>query len=206
MILASLAHGAGVLHALSTSTVTVQGGVTAYVVLFLLMAISGATIPALGTVVVGAAAVLASKNELDIDVVVVVACLGALTGGIIGYWVGVRWGAGLMERPGWREEERKKSLENGRRLYAKWGWAAVFVIPSVVAGIAAMRFIVFVAFYAIAVLVYQLATVIPAYAAGSMASGDTSTINTTKLIGGLVVLGAIYYLYRRMREHRAAAE
>jgi hypothetical protein len=65
---------------------------------------------------------------------------------------------------------------------------------------------VFVAFYAIAVLVYQLATVIPAYAAGSMASGDTSTINTTKLIGGLVVLGAIYYLYRRMREHRAAAE
>ena len=206
MILASLSHTVDLLQALPVSTVTVQGGVAAYVVLFILMAISGATIPALGTVVVGAAAVLASKNELDIDVVLVVACLGALTGGIIGYWVGVRWGAGLMERPGWRQEERKKSLENGRRLYAKWGWAAVFVIPSVVAGIAAMRFMVFVAFYAIAVLVYQLATVIPAYAAGSMSGGNTSGFNTTKLVGGLVVLGTLYYLFRRMRAHRAATE
>jgi membrane protein DedA with SNARE-associated domain len=182
--------------------VGVQGGIGPYLLLFLVVVASGAGVPAIGTVALTAAAVLASQDELSIDVVIVVGCLGAAIGGVIGYGGGRRWGLALMERPGRWEEERKRTLERGHDLYGRWGWLACFVIPSFVAGIARMRFAIYLIFGTIAAFLHASATALGAYGAGKVASGHHDIVSVLELVLGLVVLA---WLIQRVRLRRRAA-
>jgi membrane protein DedA with SNARE-associated domain len=179
-----------------------EGGVGPYLLLFLLVVASGAGVPAIGTVALGAAAVLASQDELSIDVILVVGCLGAAIGGVIGYGGGRRWGLALMERPGRWEEQRKRTLERGHEIYGRWGWLACFVIPSFVAGIARMRFAIYLIFGTIAAFLHASATALGAYGAGKVVSGHHDIVSVFELTLGLVLLA---WLIQRVRLRRRAA-
>ncbi len=65
------------MNEIAASSSAAQYGVGAYLVVFALMALSFAGIPAIGAAVVGWAAVLASQGKLNIGVVLIVAALGA---------------------------------------------------------------------------------------------------------------------------------
>jgi membrane protein DedA with SNARE-associated domain len=173
-----------------------QGGVAPYLLLFVVLLASGAGVPAIGTIALGTAAVLASQDELSIDGVIVAGCLGAAVGGVIGYGGGRRWGLALMERPGRWEDQRRKTLERGHQIYSRWGWLACFVIPSFVAGIARMRFPIFLIFGTIAALLHASATALGAYGAGKVASGRHDIASILELALGLVVL---VWLLQRFR-------
>ena len=109
-----------------------------YLVLFLAVAASWAGVPFIGTAALGAAAVAASQRRLGLAAVIVVATVAGEAGGIGGYAIGRRWGRRLLERPGRRRAGREKVEERGERLYARWGWLAVFVTPAIVSGTAKM--------------------------------------------------------------------
>jgi membrane protein DedA with SNARE-associated domain len=179
-----------------------QGGVGPYLLLFGVLVASGAGVPAIGTIALGAAAVLASQHELSIDGVIIAGCLGAAVGGVIGYGGGRRWGPALMERPGRWEEQREKTLEKGHDIYGRWGWLACFVIPSFVAGIARMRFPIFLIFGTIAAFLHGFTTALGAYGAGKVASGHHDIVSILELVLGLVVL---VLLVQRLRLRRRAA-
>ena len=70
--------------AAASSSPAAPYGAWAYVVVFALMALSLAGIPAIGATVVGWAAVLAGQDKLNIVAVLVVAMLGAEAGGLAG--------------------------------------------------------------------------------------------------------------------------
>jgi LPXTG-motif cell wall-anchored protein len=183
----------------SVLAVSPQGGVWPYAVLFLCVIAGGAGVPAIGTAAVGTAAVLASQHQLSIDVVVAVACVAAVLGGILGYWVGHRWGVRLMEHPGRHEQARRKALVQGHAAYERWGWLACFVIPSFIAGIASMTFAIFLIFNTIAAISYQFATALPSYGAGKIVSGHADAKSIIALAVGLGLVVAIGWLLLRRR-------
>jgi membrane protein DedA with SNARE-associated domain len=179
-----------------------QGGLGPYLLVFLVLVASGAGVPAIGTIALGAAAVLASQNELSIDGVIIAGCLGAAVGGVVGYGGGRRWGLALMERPGRWEAQRRTTLERGHEIYSRWGWLACFVIPSFVAGIARMRFLIYLIFGTIAAILHASATALGAYGAGKVASGHHDIVSILELALALVVL---LLLVHRVRLRRRAA-
>ena len=110
-----------------------------YLLLFLAVAASWAGVPVIGTAALGAAAVAASQGRLDLAAVIAVAAIAGEAGGLGGYAIGRRWGRRLLDRPGRHQARREKMVERGERLYARWGWLAVFFTPAIVSGTAKMR-------------------------------------------------------------------
>jgi membrane protein DedA with SNARE-associated domain len=110
-----------------------------YLLLFLAVAASWAGVPVIGTAALGTAAVAASQGGLDLAAVIAVAAIAGEAGGLGGYAIGRRWGRRLLERPGRHHARREKMLERGEKLYARWGFLAVFFTPAIVSGTAKMR-------------------------------------------------------------------
>ncbi len=179
-----------------------EGGVLPYLALFVLVVAGGAGVPMVGTAAVTAAAALASQNVLSIDDVIAVACAAAVIGGLLGYGGGRRWGVQMMERPGRYEQRRRVALEKGHDLYGRWGWLACFVIPSFMAGIARMAFVMFIVFNTIAAVCYQFATALPVYGAAKVVSGHSDAVSIVELIAGVAALVLIgLRLLGRRRAH-----
>ena len=84
-----------------------------YLLLFGAVAASWAGAPVIGTAALGAAALAASQEKLDLAAVLVVAVLAGEAGGLCGYAIGRRWGRRLLERPGKHQAGREKMEERG---------------------------------------------------------------------------------------------
>ena len=97
-----------------------MGGLGAYVVVVLLVAIGWAGVPAIGGAVIAGAAVLASQGKLDFGGVLVASILATEAGGLAGYAIGIRWGRALLNHPGPGLDRRQRALSAGEALYDKW--------------------------------------------------------------------------------------
>jgi membrane protein DedA with SNARE-associated domain len=197
------------MYVLAAVSSTEQYGLWAYLVVFALMVLSFAGLPAIGAAVVGWAAVLASQGKLNIVAVVIVALLGAEVGGLAGYGIGFRWGRKLLERPGPRHDRRQNFVSRGEKIFAKWGWLAVFFISTIICGMLKMKHSQFVVWNFIDAAAYVLAVAPAAYGAGKVASGEQGWGSLGPLVVGLAVaagcavLAARYYRRHRARRSRA---
>jgi membrane protein DedA with SNARE-associated domain len=169
------------------------------------MALSFAGIPAVGTAVVGWAAVVASQGKLNIVVVLVVATLGAEAGGLAGYSIGARWGRKLLDRPGRGREQRQGAVARAERIYAKWGRLAVFFTSTMVSGVLKMKYSQFVVWNFVVGVVYVLPVGLAAYGAGKVSADEQGWGSLGALAAGLAiaagcaVLGVRYYHRRQAR-------
>jgi len=192
------------MHVIAAASSNTAYGAWAYLVVFALMVLSFAGVPAVGLAVVGWAAVLASKGRLNIAVVLVVAALGAEVGGLAGYGIGDRWGRRIMERPGRGYERRQKVVVSAEKIYAKWGRLAVFFTSTIVSGILRMKYSQFVVWNFVAGAVYVLAVGPAAYGAGKVSSGSRDWGSVAMLAGGLAIAAGCAVLaarqYRRRRQ------
>jgi membrane protein DedA with SNARE-associated domain len=184
------------------ASTAVTQGTWAYVIVFLVVALSSAGVPAIGALALGTAAVAAAHGELSIVVVLAVSVIAGVAGGIAGYEVGQRWGRSVMERPGRRLAERRRALAKGERLYAKWGRLAVLFTKSPMAGIARMKFSQFVLWKFFAVLAFVFSVGPIAYGTGELASGTRRVSGVSALVGGLVIAGVVTILFLRYRRRR----
>lgn len=187
-----------------------QYGVWAYAVVFVLVLLSSAGVPFIGTLAVGGGCVLASQDHLHLTAVLIVSVLGGELGGIVGYQIGVRWGRSIMLRPGRTLERRERLLARGERLYAKWGRLAVFVTTAMVSGAAKMRFSQFVVWNLITTTGFVLAVGLSSYGAGRIVSGNHEIDDIGSLIFGLGVAAVLIWLgivhLRRHRSRKNAAD
>lgn len=187
-------------------------GAWAYLVVFALMALSFAGIPAIGAAVVGWAAVLASQGKLNIVVVLIVAVLGAEAGGLAGYRIGDRWGRKLLDRPGRSQQRWQKAAARAEAVYAKWGRLAVFFTSTIVSGILKMKYSQFVVWNFVVGAVYVLSVGPAAYGAGKVSAGEQDGRSLAALAAGLTiaagcaVLAARYYRRRNTRRSPARPE
>jgi membrane protein DedA with SNARE-associated domain len=74
-----------------------------------------------------AAGVYASKGNLSITAVIVVAAAGAIIGDNIGYWLGREGGRRLIERYRWMRRVSERLLPPAERFFARHGGKAVFL-------------------------------------------------------------------------------
>jgi membrane protein DedA with SNARE-associated domain len=95
-------------------------------------------VPGTGEAGLVAAAVVAARGRLDIAIVLALALAAAMAGGVAGWAVGLRGGRRLVLLPGPLLETRRRLLEAGERVYARHPLFAVYVAPSVIAGIEGM--------------------------------------------------------------------
>jgi membrane protein DedA with SNARE-associated domain len=175
-----------------------------YLLLFLAVAASWAGVPVIGTAGLGAAAVAASQQKLQLTAVIVVAVVAGEVGGLSGYAIGRRWGRRLLERPGRHQAGREKMMQRGERLYARWGWLAVFFTPAIVSGTAKMPPYRFALVNLLDSLGWTVSVAASAYGLGRLATGHHTGHDIAILAVGLGA-GAIVAVAARRRHRRRAA-
>jgi len=175
-----------------------------YLLLFLAVAASWAGAPLIGTAALGAAAIAASQRRLELAAVIVVSLVAGEAGGLGGYAIGRRWGRRLLERPGRHQARREKVMQRGERLYARWGWLAVFVTPAVVSGTAKMSPYQFALWNLLDSLGWTVSVAASAYGIGRLATGHHTAHDITILVIGLAA-GAIVTVTAVRRHRRRAA-
>jgi membrane protein DedA with SNARE-associated domain len=173
-----------------------------YLLLFLAVAASWAGVPFIGTPAHGAAAVAASQEKLDLAAVIVVAVLAGEAGGLGGYAIGRHWGRRLLERPGKRQARREKMMQRGERLYARWGWLAVFVTPAIVSGTANMPPYRFALFNLLDSLGWSVSVAASAYGVGRLATGHHAVRDIAILVIGLAATALVAVVAVRRRRRR----
>ena len=171
-----------------------------YLLLFLAVAASWAGVPLIGTAALGAAALAASQGRLDLGAVIVVAAIAGEAGGLGGYAIGRRWDRRLLERPGRHHARREKMVERGEKLYARWGWLAVFFTPAIVSGTAKMRPYQFAFWNLLDSLGWAVSVAASAYGVGRLATGHHTGRDIAILVIGLGA-GALV-AFAAVRRHR----
>ena len=177
-----------------------------YLLLFLAVMASWAGVPCIGTAALGAAAVAASQRRLDLAAVIVVSVIAGEVGGLGGYAIGRRWGRRLLERPGRHQASREKVLQRGERLYARWGWLAVFFTPAIVSGTAQMPPYRFAVWNLLDSLGWSVSVAASAYGLGRLATGHHTGHDIAILAIGLGAGAIVAIAATRRRRRRAARQ
>jgi membrane protein DedA with SNARE-associated domain len=184
-----------------------------YPLLFALIAVETMGIPVPGEAALLTAAIIASRGDLDIEIVIALAAAAAILGDNIGYLIGRHGGRRLLARPGRFEVQRRRVLQYGEPFFARHGGKAVFfgrwmawlrIWSAWLAGINRMRWPSFVFWNAAGGIVWAVSVGLVAYYLGE--AGDRA-IKTAGVAGGagVVVSAVVIYLALRYRHRREAA-
>jgi hypothetical protein len=94
-------------------------------------------------------------------------------------------GRRLLERPGKHQAGRENMEKRGERLYARWGWLAVFVTPAIVSGTAQMPPYRFALWNPLDSVGWSLPVAASAYGIGRLATGHHTGHDIAILVIGL---------------------
>jgi membrane protein DedA with SNARE-associated domain len=136
-----------------------------YPVLVALVLLESIGIPLPGEIALVTAAAYASLGHISIYIVIILAAVAAIVGGILGYWIGIKGGLPLIVRYGGYVGVRRSHIERTHAFFERNGaktilfgrfiailrtWAAV------VAGAASMSFTKFVIYTSIGSVVWAI--------------------------------------------------
>src|SRR5258706_12385796 len=136
-----------------------------YPVLLLLVLLESLGVPLPGEIALVTAAAYASSGRISIFIVIALAAIGAIVGGVLGYWIGIKGGLPLVTRYGAYIGVRKSHVDRAHAFFERNGsktilfgrfiailrtWAAI------VAGAAAMSFAKFVTYNTIGSIVWAI--------------------------------------------------
>jgi membrane-associated protein len=168
-----------------------------------------------GDVILALGGVYASEGKLNLIAVIVIGTLAAITGESIGFWLGHRYGAGLVRHVPLIGRFMVDRLENAQDFFRRNGGKTVAIgryataagafIPFT-AGVARMPYRRFIAFDAPAIAVWATGISIFGYAFGK----NLAFIDKVLSRFGLIVLGLLAviflgrWLWKRQRERRHA--
>jgi membrane protein DedA with SNARE-associated domain len=113
----------------------IKGPPVDYVGLAAAAAASWIGVPGPGEPVLIALAIFAAQHNFDITSVVVVAFLGAATGGMAGWLIGLKAGRRVLTAPGPLHRFRLNVLRRGDEVFERHPVLGVLLAPSVIAGI-----------------------------------------------------------------------
>src|SRR3954471_19669182 len=182
-----------------------------YPVLFGLVAIETMGIPVPGETAIFTAGILASRDELQIEVVIAVAALAAIVGDNIGFMIGRRLGRRVLLAPGPFERHRRRVIEVGEPFFDRHGPKAVFlgrwiaglrITSAWLAGVNRMSWPTFLFWNALGGICWAASVSLVAYYLGR---GAERVFNAAGLGGAGVVVagGLIVWLMVRGRERAA---
>lgn len=172
--------------------------------------VSWVGLPGPGEPVLIAEAIFASRHDLDITSVIVVAWLSAVAGGIGGWIIGLKAGRALVIAPGPLHRLRVRAVRQGERVFARQPVLAILLTPAFVAGIHDVRARVYLIVNAVGAALWAAGIGLGAYWAGPPvldAVGDLGTITLIALVVLIVaVLGGELVRRRRGRVKPAGTD
>jgi|SRR5580692_980092 membrane protein DedA with SNARE-associated domain len=181
-----------------------------YPLLFVLVMSEAGGVPIPGETALIAAAVLASRGKLQIELVILIAIAGAIVGDNIGYLIGRKGGRWLLERPGMFRRQRLEVLRVGEPFFADHGPKAVFfgrfllglrVWASWLAGATRMRWRSFALWNALGAIAWASGVGLIAYFLGHSASNAIEAFGIYGLIAVLLAIVGGLVLRRRHVSH-----
>jgi membrane protein DedA with SNARE-associated domain len=122
-------------------------------------------VPLPGEIALVTAAAYASSGHISIAIVIALAALGAIVGGVLGYWIGIKGGLPLVTRYGGYIGVRKSHVDRAHAFFERNGSKTIlfgrFVAilrtwAAIVAGAAAMSFTKFVTYNTIGSIVWAI--------------------------------------------------
>ncbi len=177
-----------------------------YAALFALVGVESAGVPVPGETALIASGVLAQHGQLSIELVIVVAAVGAIVGDNIGYVIGRTGGRTLLERPGPLQRHRYEILARGEPFFERHGPKAVFlgrwvawlrITSAWLAGISRMPWPVFLFWNALGGIAWATSVGLLAYYLGHAAERIFKIGGLAAVAVILLVLGG--YLFWRRR-------
>ncbi len=167
---------------------------------------SWAGLPGPGEPLLIAAAVIAAKHKLDLTPVLIWAFVGAISGGVIGWWVGRVLGRSVMTAPGPLLRLRLKAVERGEEVFERLTVIAILLAPSWVAGIHRVGTAVYLITNAVSSAVWAVGIGLAAYYVGPPVLDVLSDVGTVTAVGLVVlILVAVGFEVTRRRRRRAEA-
>jgi membrane protein DedA with SNARE-associated domain len=136
-----------------------------YPVLLLLVLLESLGVPLPGEIALVTAAAYASSGQISIFIVIALAAIGAIVGGVLGYWIGIKGGLPLVTRYGGYIGVRKSHVDRAHAFFERNGSKTIlfgrFVAilrtwAAIVAGAAAMSFTKFVTYNTIGSIVWAI--------------------------------------------------
>jgi membrane protein DedA with SNARE-associated domain len=186
----------------------VKGSPVDYVAVAVAAFASWAGFPGPGEPVLIAAAVVASKHKLGLGPLVFWASVGATSGGVVGWWIGLKAGRKILTAPGPLHAFRLRTVERGEELFRRFEIPAIIFTPSWVAGVNRSRARVYLPTnVGSAVLLWAMPLAYGAYYTGPPLldlADDIGVIATVALVLFVVVVVGGELI--RRRRGRAAAE
>jgi membrane-associated protein len=164
-----------------------------YAALAALIGAESMGLPLPGETALLAAAVLASKGKLEIELVIAIAAAAAIVGDNLGYWIGRKAGRRLFEIGGPLKRHRRTALERGEAFFNRHGAKAVFlgrwiawlrITAAWLAGISEMRWRVFLLWNALGGVAWAASVGLLAYLVGP-------AVEDVFKIGGFVAVGVV---------------
>ena len=160
-------------------------------------------VPGPGEPLLVAAGIVAAKNKLDIEPVLLWAWVGATLGGIVGWWIGRVAGRGVMVAPGPLRRQRLRAVERGEEVFERLTIIAILLAPSWVAGIHRAGTAVYLITNTVSAGLWAIGIGLGAYYVGPAVLdvlGDVGTVTAIGLV--LLVLVGIGFEVRRRRRRR----
>lgn len=183
----------------------IHGPAADYVGLGLASAASWVGLPGPGEAALVTAGIVATHGKLDIFEAIVVAWLGAMIGGVIGWLIGLKAGRTVVSAPGPLYRARLSALDRGDHFYERFGAVAVFFTPSWVAGIHGMRPGKYLAANLAASLLWAIVIGAGAYLIGPpiVEVVDDLGLVSALVVGGLIAVAVSGAIVQRRRRRRA---
>ncbi len=189
-----------------------------YPVLVGLVLLESLGIPLPGEIALVTAAAYASLGHISIVIVIILAALSAIVGGVLGYWIGIKGGLPLVVRYGGYIGVRKSHIERTHAFFERNGaktilfgrfiailrtWAAV------VAGAACMSFTKFVSYTTIGSIAWAIIFGSLGYYFGRdlpMLEKYIARVSFAVLVVGAVGILGFYLIQRRRSKSTVAAD
>ena len=164
---------------------------------------SWAGVPGPGEPLLVAAGIVAAKNKLDIEPVLLWAFVGATAGGVVGWWFGRVAGRGVMTGRGPLRQARLRAVERGEEVFQRLMVIAILLAPSWVSGIHRAPTAIYLITNAVSAAAWAVGIGLGAYYVGPAVLDVLADVGTVTAIGlVLMVLLAIGFELRRRRRHR----
>jgi len=184
------------------------------IILFLLVGMESAGVPLPGETALVTAGVLASRGNLDIVEVIVVAASAAILGDNAGYWIGREGGLRLLDRWEFTRRLRDRLLPPAKRFFDAHGGKTIFIARFVavlrvtaawIAGMTHMPWWRFLVWNAAGGICWAILVGLVAYYLGHAAA---DAIQRYGLIGGgvAVVLGILVFVGMHYLSKRVVKE
>ncbi len=185
-----------------------------YMGIVLLMGIESANIPLPSEVIMPFSGYLVYSGQFSLFWVAIAGGFGCLWGSLLSYWVGAKGGRPLIEKYGKYILMSKHDLDIADRWFVRWGMSAVFVgrlLPvirtfiSFPAGIARVNLFKFSAYTFVGSVIWS-------YFLGWIGLKLGANWNSLKsyfhgadyVIGGLIVVGIVWWIARHIKHSRSS--